>query len=74
MTIVNGAFGFAEKANITFSDVSANDWFYEEVAKAVKAGHITGYQDGTVRPNKEISRQEAAVALCTPVPNIDYCL
>lgn len=34
------------------------------MAKAIGAGYISGYPDGTVRPNKEISRQEAAVALC----------
>ncbi|HHY13134.1 MAG TPA: hypothetical protein GX526_00610, partial [Thermoanaerobacterales bacterium] len=64
MTLVNRAFGFSEKATIEFSDVAAEDWFYDEIAKAVKAGYISGYQDGTVKPNREISRQEAAVALC----------
>jgi uncharacterized protein YjdB len=64
MTLVNKAFNFSEKASIDFSDVMAGDWFYAEVAKAVKAGYISGYQDGTAKPNREISRQEAAVALC----------
>ncbi|MCG1013273.1 S-layer homology domain-containing protein [Tepidanaerobacter sp. GT38] len=64
MALVNRAFGFNKKAAIGFFDVSATDWFYDEIAKAVKAGYISGYQDGTVKPNREISRQEAAVALC----------
>ncbi|MGI6424163.1 MAG: S-layer homology domain-containing protein [Tepidanaerobacteraceae bacterium] len=64
MTLVNKAFEFNEKAAIGFSDVAPNDWFYDEIAKAVKAGYISGYQDGTAKPNQEISRQEAAVALC----------
>jgi len=64
MALVNRAFGFSEKAAIRFSDVSANDWFHDEIAKAVKAGYISGYQDGTVKPNQAISRQEAAIALC----------
>ena len=64
MTIVNKAFNFNERASMGFSDAMVGDWFYEEVAKAVKAGYISGYQDGTVKPNREISRQEAAVALC----------
>ncbi|AEE90469.1 S-layer domain-containing protein [Tepidanaerobacter acetatoxydans Re1] len=64
MTLVNKVLGFSEKATIGFSDVTSTDWFYEEIAKAVKAGYISGYQDGTVKPNREISRQEAAVALC----------
>lgn len=64
MTLVNKVLGFSEKAAIEFSDVTPTDWFYEEIGKAVKAGYISGYQDGTVKPNREISRQEAAVALC----------
>jgi len=43
MALVNRAFGFNKKAAIGFFDVSATDWFYDEIAKAVKAGYISGY-------------------------------
>lgn len=63
MTMVNNAFGYTEKANISFSDVKSDDWFYSEVQKAVKAGYLLGYEDNTARPGNKISRQEAALII-----------
>jgi hypothetical protein len=63
MAIVNRAFGYSEKAQISFSDVSANDWYAEEAAKAKAVEYITGYDDGSMKPNNKITRQEAAVML-----------
>ncbi len=63
MALVNRAYGFTEKIGTSFSDVNENDWFYDDVAKAVAAGYLTGYSDETVKPNNEISRQEVAVIL-----------
>ena len=42
----------------TFSDVSANDWFYDVVVGAIQYGWINGYSDGTFRPNATITRAE----------------
>ncbi|NRF90169.1 S-layer homology domain-containing protein [Paenibacillus frigoriresistens] len=61
IALVNRSFGFTDEAAISYSDVSAGDWAYPEVAKALKAGYITGYADGTIGANKAISRQEVAV-------------
>lgn len=61
--ILNSALGYQEQAAINFSDVKKGDWFYGEIAQAVKAGYIKGYADGTVKPNDPISRQEAAVII-----------
>lgn len=44
--------------NNIFSDVSANDWYYNQVVGSVKYGWITGYSDGTFRPNNMITRAE----------------
>ncbi len=72
MYIVNRAYGFNESvtpADISFTDVSATDangvsiWYYTPVRIAVAAGYISGYDDGTMRPNDPISRQEAAVVI-----------
>lgn len=63
ITLVNKSFGFYEKAQVTFSDVSYTDWFYTEVAKAKAAGYITGYEDDTIRPDNAISRQEVAAII-----------
>jgi hypothetical protein len=61
ITIINKALGCSQQANVSFSDVKDTNWFYVEVAKAVKSGYIKGYEDGTFKPNNPISRQEAAV-------------
>ncbi|MHA6532222.1 S-layer homology domain-containing protein [Paenibacillus sp. BAC0078] len=68
MTIVNRSFEIAslfdkkEVPNITFSDVSSTSWAYKEVAMAVGAGYIQGYNN-EARPNAQITRQEAAVII-----------
>ena len=46
-----------------FSDVATNAWYYEAVATLAAKGIITGYEDGTFRPNNAITRAEfAAIA------------
>lgn len=63
MALINRAFGFTETATVSYKDLSATNWAYAEVAKAVKAGYINGYTDGTIGTGKTISRQEAAVII-----------
>lgn len=70
MVMINHAFGYTEESSVTFPDVKSTDWYYHAVAKAVAAGYIKGYPDGSMCPNIPISRQEAAVILCR-ILNID---
>lgn len=63
MSMINRAFNFVTPTSIYFSDVKTTDWFYLDVCKARAAGYIAGYDDGTMRPNNNISREEAAVML-----------
>ena len=63
ISLTNHAFAFTAAANSNFSDVAANDWFAGEIAKSQAAGYITGYQDGAMRPNQVISRQEVATII-----------
>ena len=60
ITLVNGAFGFNTGTVNGFSDVKNSDWFVGGVAHASKAGYISGYLDGTFKPDLFISRQEVA--------------
>lgn len=47
-----------------FSDVAAGKWFNNAVSTGVNAGKLTGYPDGTFRPNQSITRAEfAAIAV-----------
>ncbi|CAM4450070.1 hypothetical protein FHS16_004125 [Paenibacillus endophyticus] len=61
ITLINRSYGFTETATVSFSDVSSSNWIYAEVSKAIKAGYIKGYANGTFGANNPISRQEAAV-------------
>ncbi len=42
-------------------DVTANAWYANEVAFDVEKGYITGYEDGTFRPENNITRQEFCI-------------
>jgi uncharacterized repeat protein (TIGR02059 family) len=61
VALVNRAFDIPNQ-NLTssFSDIKASDWFYSDVISGQAAGYISGYPDGTFRPNNPITRQEAA--------------
>ena len=63
MTMVNRVMGFTDKADINFPNVKKEGWYYDEIARAVEAGYITGDANGTMSPNREISRQEVSVIL-----------
>lgn len=47
------------KTNITFSDVKDHSWYYEKVKLAFEYGIVSGYNDGTFKPGKKITREEA---------------
>ncbi|WP_158560907.1 cadherin-like beta sandwich domain-containing protein [Paenibacillus contaminans] len=62
--IVIRSLGLApEKAASAYGDVQADDWFAPFVATAQAYGLISGYEDGTFRPDRTISRAEATVFL-----------
>lgn len=47
----------------SFSDVSSGMWFNNAVSTMAKMGVVTGYPDGTFKPNENITRAEfAAIA------------
>ena len=63
--IVNNFFGYELEydKDSGFSDINSGDWFVPYVNEAVERGYITGYEDGTFRPEDPIRRQEATVIL-----------
>ncbi|MEG6615170.1 S-layer homology domain-containing protein [Peptococcaceae bacterium 1198_IL3148] len=63
ITLVNRAFDFNETVEINFTDVKSTDWFAGEIAKAKAVGYVGGYSDGSIKPNNQITRQEAASML-----------
>lgn len=46
-----------------FSDVSAADWYYTPVIGSIQYGWISGYPDGTFRPDDTITRAEVAAVV-----------
>ncbi len=62
MALVNRSFGFTESAEINYSDVQKNNWFYKDAAIAAKTGYMLG-SNGKLTPQDPISRQEFSVVL-----------
>ena len=63
MRYINRAFGFTEKADISFSDVNSSDVFYETVQIAVKQGYINGVGNNRMAPEGTLTREQAATIL-----------
>lgn len=57
------------EAKAEFSDVSEDDWFAPYVASAFKNGYITGYPDGSFRPNANISRADICAVIYRCIKN-----
>lgn len=47
----------------SFRDVAENFWGAEAIAKSAQMGFIAGYEDGTFRPQQNLTRVQAVVAL-----------
>ena len=48
-------------ADVSFTDISAGDWFMPYVAKAVAQGFVKGFEDGSFKPNDFVTREQMAV-------------
>ena len=55
----------------SYSDVSSNNWFNNAVSTLSNAGIISGYPDGTFKPNAPITRAEFA-AIATRFSDASY--
>ncbi|WP_440396936.1 glycosyl hydrolase family 18 protein [Paenibacillus sp. SAF-054] len=63
MAFINRYFHFTGSKNITFPDVKPGQWQHAEAARALEAGYISGYSDGSIHPDQIVTREEAAVML-----------
>lgn len=59
LTVAFAVPAFAASAN-PFSDVPAKHWAYDAVNKLAQAGVIDGYEDGTFKGDKTVTRYEMA--------------
>lgn len=62
LLVVFGNFTYAWGAK-GFSDVKPTDWYSENVNLLVKMGGISGYPDGTYRPNNHMTKAEFITSL-----------
>lgn len=60
-TLVNRSHGFVDEAAVSFSDVKPGTWIAKQVAIAIKAGYAEGYPDGTMQPDRKVTREEVSV-------------
>ena len=44
--------------SITFNDVNADDWYYNTVMEMARKGILSGYSDGSFKPNASITSAE----------------
>lgn len=57
--IVNLIYSYADKQETAnLYDIRPEDWFYDHVLIAQKAGYIIGFEDGTFRPADDITREQ----------------
>lgn len=61
--LVNRTYGLVDTKTVYFTDVYDDDWFKQDIEKAYAAGYLEGYPDGTVGPDRSITRQEATLVL-----------
>ncbi|WP_036687340.1 S8 family serine peptidase [Paenibacillus tyrfis] len=57
------ALGLHAGSKAPFQDVSASDWFADDIAAAYEAGLVNGVEEGRFDPHASISRQDLAVML-----------
>lgn len=50
----------------SFKDINKDEWYYSYVSTAYSMGYITGYPDGSFRPNDNITRAD----ICTIVNRV----
>lgn len=52
-----------ERSDVVYADTPPDSWYMDGLRRLHAAGAIKGFPDGTFRPNRLITRQEAAVVL-----------
>ena len=63
--VVNNVKEYTDEADISnYKDVAKNEWFYEHVAKSVKANVMVGVSDNEWDPKGNVTREQVAVIAC----------
>ena len=63
VTIIGRADGFTESIGALMSDVDPNEYYAPYIAWAAANGIVTGFEDGTFRPDENVTREQTAAIL-----------
>lgn len=55
------------QGNSLFTDTNSHDWFIDDLSVLVKLESISGYPDGSFRPNKDIKKSEFIKTLISSI-------
>ena len=55
--MINAALGNTGTTSVSFNDTPKSEWYYTDISKALSAGYVAGYSDGSFKPNNPVSRQ-----------------
>lgn len=61
VSLMNRVFSITDDTDVLFKDVAASHWAYAQIANAVQNGYVKGYADNSFKPERDVTRQEAAV-------------
>ena len=53
-----------QQSAVSFADVTKDMWMYEYVSELSTKGIVSGYEDGSFRPEKTITREEFVKLIC----------
>lgn len=62
--MVNKVKGYSEIAEVSFSDVTTDNWYYTHVLIGKKAGYINGFPDGSFRGDDYVTREQVCAIIC----------
>lgn len=72
VTMINRALGLTEKAEAEeFSDVNEKDWYYDQILIALHAGYLSGFTDGTFKPDDSLTRAQASAIFSRIIPTYE---
>lgn len=61
--MLNQTFGLYTSIGATLTDLTPESPYYYDLLTAVRVGYLSGYPDGTARPEQAVTRLEAAVLI-----------
>ena len=55
---------YMSNKKLDFSDITSTHWAYKHIQEAANAGWLEGFEDGTFRPDEEITYEQALTIMC----------